>query len=479
MYDFNFADILIASKRHWKRILLAAIIGSVAIGANTVFLTPRQWSATATIVLGNQTSGGSALGAMLSGIGGSGLPGFGSLSSQGPTTDLYQILLRTWDTRRQVVEACGLQTILKQERKAKAIAALGEITKVDTNPPTSVTISISLPGTPRGLFPPDDSDIKIRQLTVTCINTYTELLKKDLDGLRITSAKSQRVFLEEQVPEARIKFYQAQAALLAWQAREHLSSAPRAAEMLTDELVAVQKSLIEAQIEARSYAQASTRARQLLLAEAEMLPAARMETQNPQIAGLTKALAELEQQLAEQQTFYHKTPEHPDVRRLLIQRDELAAQLNEAYKSAMLPASATTTRNPSHDALSGQLLTAQVQQAASQAKVVGLQGALEQGKRRVEDLSGTSLEYAKLYEAVEMTKAVYEIVTKQYEAARLTEKAEEPIFFVVDPPVVPYKKSYPSTTLSIAVGLLLGLMAGAAWAFYKEWRTRDGATPAG
>lgn len=49
---------------------------------------------------------------------------------------------------------------------------------------------------------------------------------------------------------------------------------------------------------------------------------------------------------------------------------------------------------------------------------------------------------------------------------------------MVDPPVVPYKKSFPSTTMSLAIGLLLGLMAGIAWAFYGERRTTDGTAPA-
>ena len=57
---------------------------------------------------------------------------------------------------------------------------------------------------------------------------------------------------------------------------------------------------------------------------------------------------------------------------------------------------------------------------------------------------------------------------KQYEAAVLNEKAEEPVFFVIDPPVVPWKKTSPSLGLNGMLGLLLGLLAGVVWAVRRR-----------
>jgi len=317
-----------------------------------------------------------------------------------------------------------------------------------------------------------------RELAVTCVNTYTEVLQAQLDRLRLSSAKSQRVFLQTQLPAARAKYYAAQKALADWQRQEKVPSPPKIGEVLSDELADVQKALTSAEIEAQAQARAAGQARQLLAGESEMLVSGRTETQNPQIALLTKSLAELEQQLAEQEVFYHKTPEHPDVQRLKVQKEELLAQLSAAYRQQMQPASVATTRNAAFESLRGQWLNATIAKEAAQARVQGLRAALARGRQRVETLSGMSLEYARLYEEMQMSEAVYETVVKQYEAARLSEKAEEPIFFVTDPPVLPYKKAGPSTSLSVIAGLILGMVVGMALAYRGE-RRRLETEPAG
>lgn len=476
MYDLSFSDVLAASLKRWKLVLVLAAIGAVLFAAVTVFLIPRQWTAKATLVLGNQSTNSSAISAMLSGLAGTALTNF--TAQQGPTTDLYDLLLRSWDTRSRVAQRLELQKILGERSEPETIERLGKLTRVDVSPPTSVSISVVLPGSPRGLFPAPDSDMAIRQLAVTCVNTYTQVLQTQLDALRLSSAKSQRVFLETQLPTARAKYYAAQEALANWQRQEKVPSPPRIGEVLSDELADVQKALTTAEIEARAQAQAASRARELLAAESEMLVSSKTETQNPQIALLTRNLAELEQQLAEQEVFYHKTAEHPDVQRLRVQKEELLAQLSTAYRQQMQPASVAITRNTAFESLRGQWLNATVAKGAAEARAQGLRAALARGKQRVETLSGMSLEYARLYEQLQMAEAVYETVVKQYEAARLSEKAEEPIFFVTDPPVLPYKKTGPSTSLSVIAGLILGLVLGMGWAYWRERRELE-SEPAG
>lgn len=476
MYDLSFSDVLAVSIKRWKIVLGLAAIGGAVVGALTVFVIPREWAARATIVLGNQSTNSGAISAMLSGLAGTALSNF--TAQQGPTTDLYDLLLRSWDTRSRVARRLELQKVLGERSEPETIERLGRITSVDVNPPTSVSISVVLPGSPRGLFPAADSDMAIRELAVTCVNTYTEVLQAQLDGLRISSAKSQRVFLETQLPAARAKYYAAQKALADWQRREKVPSPPKIGEVLSDELADVQKALTSAEIEARAQARTASQARELLAGQPEMLVSGQTETQNPQIPLLTRSLAELEQQLAEQEIFYHKTAEHPDVQRLKVQKEEVLAQLSAAYRQQLQPTSVASARNAAYEALRGQWLNATVAKGAAEARAQGLRAALARGRQRVETLSGMSLEYARLYEDMQMAEAVYETVVKQYEAARLSEKAEEPIFFVTDPPVLPYKKTAPSTSLSVIAGLILGMVVGVAFAYWKE-RRGLGREPAG
>lgn len=464
MYDFNFADLLVAGRRHRKLLLLTSLAGMILLGAQAVFLAPREWTSTTTIVLGNQTSAASNLSAMLSGMAGV------SLASEGPSTDMYEVLLRSRETRRQVVEACGLQQVFGKSRLEDAIESLGTAARVDTQPPSTVLLSVSLSGTPRGLQPPEDSDRAIRELTVTCINKYLEILQKQLDTLRISSSKSQRVFLESQIPQARSKLYAAQQALADWQAREGLPAPTKLGDTLADELAEVQKNLTAAEIEARGQGQAAAQAQRLLREQSEMVPGTRTETRNPQIEALSENLADLEKRLAEERVFNHKTDEHPDVRQLLVQKEEVLAQLAAAYQQSLQPASASETRNTAFDALRTQLLSAQVAQAAADSRAQGLRSVLAQGRARVNALVGAGTEYARLYQNVQLAGAVYETVVKQHEAARLSEKAEEPIFFVIDPPTVPHKKSAPSTSVSLVTGLLLGFLLGLGLAYRRELR---------
>lgn len=470
MYDFNFADLFTASKKHCKLIILVALLVCAAIGAITIWVIPQKWSASASIALGNQATSTSAIGSLLSGSLGSAAGALGGLGQQGPTTDIYELLLRSWETRRQVVERCGLQKVLKENTKEAAIDDLGKLVQVDTNPPTSCSVTVNLPGTPRGLLPAKNVDMDIRKLTVECVNTYSDVLEEELDGLRISAAKSQRIFLQEQEPIAKAKFDKAQVALAKWSAKNHLPSPTTAGSLLASELETVIQNMITAQIQSQADARAIAEGKRLLAGQREMVPSATSETLNPQITGLMTSLTSVEQQLAQQQIFYLKTEEHPDVKQLLVQKQALMAQLEAAYKQQMLPATRAMARSTVYDTMTGALLTAMVDKAASDAKDKGLQAVLQMGKRRVETLAGQGLEYARLWEEVVLTQAVYENVTKQYQVALLSEKGDEPIFFVVDPPIVPYKRTFPSLSIALIVGLMLGLMVGVGIAFRRERR---------
>jgi capsule polysaccharide export protein KpsE/RkpR len=55
--------------------------------------------------------------------------------------------------------------------------------------------------------------------------------------------------------------------------------------------------------------------------------------------------------------------------------------------------------------------------------------------------------YADLYRRVKVQEGVYELLTQQYEVARMEEAKDVPVVSVIDPPGVPEKKSYPPRLL--------------------------------
>ena len=86
--------------------------------------------------------------------------------------------------------------------------------------------------------------------------------------------------------------------------------------------------------------------------------------------------------------------------------------------------------------------------------------------------------YADLYRRTRVEEAVFEVLTKEYEMAKVQEAKEIPTVKVLDSPNIPEKKSYPPRRLIIFSGTVLALGITAAWVFGKEaWQGTDSSDP--
>jgi uncharacterized protein involved in exopolysaccharide biosynthesis len=84
--------------------------------------------------------------------------------------------------------------------------------------------------------------------------------------------------------------------------------------------------------------------------------------------------------------------------------------------------------------------------------------------------------YADLYRRVRVQETVFELLTQQYEIARLEEAKDVPVVTVIDPPGVPERKSFPPRLL-LALGLtFLSFAATSALILMREqWSKVDSA----
>ena len=86
-------------------------------------------------------------------------------------------------------------------------------------------------------------------------------------------------------------------------------------------------------------------------------------------------------------------------------------------------------------------------------------------------LPGLAVPYANLYREVRVQETVYELLTQQYELARIEEAKDVPVVSVIDPPGIPERKSFPPrlwislglTGLAVVVTAVL-LIVREAWA---------------
>ncbi len=97
----------------------------------------------------------------------------------------------------------------------------------------------------------------------------------------------------------------------------------------------------------------------------------------------------------------------------------------------------------------------------------------------------TSLEYVRRMRDVKYHETLFELLSRQYEAARIDEAKQAPVIQVVDRAVVPDKKSWPPRAMLVLAGAFLGFAASAGAVFIRrkiatvlEYQRLDSAKPA-
>lgn len=71
--------------------------------------------------------------------------------------------------------------------------------------------------------------------------------------------------------------------------------------------------------------------------------------------------------------------------------------------------------------------------------------------------------YADLYRQTKVQETVFELLTQQYELAKVQEAKEIPSVKVLDPAIAPTKKSFPPRSMIVMVGSILGIVGAMIW----------------
>ena len=86
--------------------------------------------------------------------------------------------------------------------------------------------------------------------------------------------------------------------------------------------------------------------------------------------------------------------------------------------------------------------------------------------------------FANLYREVRVQENVFELLTQQYEIARIQEAKDIPVVSVIDAPGIPEKKSFPRRRLTTLVMTMLILAATSAWLILRHhWKLLDAQDP--
>jgi hypothetical protein len=86
--------------------------------------------------------------------------------------------------------------------------------------------------------------------------------------------------------------------------------------------------------------------------------------------------------------------------------------------------------------------------------------------------------YADLVLQTKIQETVFELLTQQYEMAKVQEAKEIPSVKVLDAAVVPTKKAFPPRTVITILGTILGLAAAITWIVLKtRWDSVEANDP--
>jgi tyrosine-protein kinase Etk/Wzc len=178
--------------------------------------------------------------------------------------------------------------------------------------------------------------------------------------------------------------------------------------------------------------------------------------------------------LADAEVDLKKTQEHTG---LIIPAGQAQVQIEEMAQIRAQIAShqvelaalrqGATDQNP-------QVVRLQTQIAGLQQELQRLQsdpsqhqpGSVQLSTAKVPELA---LEYVRKQREVKYHEVLFELIAKQYEAARLDESREAPLLQVVDRAMVPDKKSGPPRMLLILAGCMLGGFAGMSWVILRDF----------
>jgi tyrosine-protein kinase Etk/Wzc len=83
------------------------------------------------------------------------------------------------------------------------------------------------------------------------------------------------------------------------------------------------------------------------------------------------------------------------------------------------------------------------------------------------------MEYGRKLRELKYREAVYELLIKQYENARIDEAKSPALIQVIDKALVPEKKSSPKRTLMALISAIAGMMVGVSLAIFSEWGERN------
>ena len=447
---------------HARQTLLLGALCGLALGGLVALLQPTTYTATATLIF--PSAPGNKLSGLLGGASTGDLPSVplldGVLLVPQPATSAGTagLIVHSHHTAQAVIDELHLQQVWRLHGLAATHRRFAKGLQCTTGRDGELVVGFRDKSGP--------------QLVTQICETLLRQLEQQTSTLGLNPARDNLAFLDAQQQQAHAKSLAAQQRLQVFQTQYRLFDAPDQAKDLADEYTKIQSDLAEAKIAAvvanREIHLVAGGMEELIRSSIDPLAIPSLSTAGNStpsgtvattgtLSPLYQKVVELESELA----LLHNrlTPEHPDVQskaqELTIARRVLQGEIQRQL--AVL-----------HSGSSPVINAAVVQAAISQAKVNGLQQALQQVEQLVNTIPKLEATYMRLTAELNAAGEAEKLYREEWEKARIIAQTRGKIYEILDP-VVPPVDHDPSHRLFVMVAFLILGLGIAAVKPYLDW----------
>jgi len=457
--EVNVEDYCRAIKREWRIWVSAGLIAAIAAGVWSYCIRPTEYQAEASIIAAGELAPSTS---HITGI-------LAKVPIElpvevGSEAALCSYILQTRATRETVVDECNLRQAREVGSITEAGHQLAGWTRIELERPNIVRLELTLPGPPGvvALWAKERQQ-RTAELAVQIVNSYLSALGKRLSDLQLTAAKRKRIFLHGQKQQIGADLSVAENELQKWEAQHKVVEVDSAGKLAIQRLMGLEEQREQARVELAATRQHARCLQNKLKEQPELEAASVVRHANPLANEIRAKLVSLESRLAVARDAEGKSALHPDVRKL--QRELEAAQraLAQEQQRVMVKASTTEVANPLAKKLREELALEEAAIIATEARIEGLGDALQRTEQQMTSLSSEALEYSRLARNVKIKQTVFETLSTEYEQALIGEQGAEPVFRVIDEPVVAEGPVGPNVTSDMGLAWGLGVLVGWVW----------------
>lgn len=401
-------------QRHF--LLRASAVGLLA-STILAFLIPKSYTSTAELMPPDQQST-SAL-AMMAGMAAKAGGGLGAVAGDllgiKSSGALFIGVLRSETAQNRLVDKFDLRKVYGKRLSMDARTKLDENTSVSEDRKSGI-ISISVT---------DHSPERAAAIA----NAYVDELNSLAAELSTSSAHRERIFLEERLKVAKRDLDEAANQLAQFSSKNNTLDIQQEGKAMLDAAGTIAGELIAAQSQLEGLRQIYT-------------------DNNARVRAMQGRATELRRQL-----------------------QKLGGAPNNTAKNA---SALNSAKNDTADPLPRQITDPPLEQAADPPvdQAVGQSGGMPYPTIRSLPLLGAK--YGDYYRRAKIQETVYELLTEQYELAKVQEAKETPSVKILDPARVPEKKSFPPRLLIMFLGTALALSISLVWALASnQWQQAD------